>query len=997
MATYYWVGGTGTWDTTTTTNWSATTGGAGGAGVPGLADVAIIDTSSGTGTITCTGGRCATLTVTATQAITLGATSSTLTVTSDLTFPTGNSFAVAASLTLTLGGATVGSGLTGARTFTTGGKTLGILVIDGLATQSWTLTGALTCANGITLNSGTFNTAGFAVSCSSFTIAPSSVVKTLTLGASTITCSSTWTVNSTGFLTFNANTSTISLSSSVNFQFTGGGLNYNNVTFTTTAANTTTIAGSNSFNNLTFASPSTGIKAVSFSANQVITGTLTCNGATIIRRILLRSDTMGTTRTLTVAAESMSNCDFRDIATAGAASPFTGSNFGDCGGNSGITFPAAKTVYWNLGGTTTNWSATAWATSSGGTPALANFPLAQDTAVIDNTGTTPTTLQIEVSWNIGTLNMSSRTSAVTVSNPGGPTFYGDFTAGTGVTFSGNTTNTFSNRTIKTFTTAGVTISFPVSVDAPGGGLQLNGNFTSGTTTATVGLQVLRGTFDAGSYNVYIPKFSSNTSNTRTINMGSGTWTLYGTATVWTTSTVAGLTLNKGTSNIVISELSTAAKTFVTGSNAFSFPKISYYDAGYILTFSDGITTDELANIPNSSATTIYFSTTSSSTIGTWSVTGSVGNLPQIRTNSAGTSATIAVTNKTTSAIDYLNIRDITCTSRDPVTFFVGTNSQNIGNNNGIAFTTTDYNIHVLTSGSSWSVPSDFNPSSNTIHLFGGGGGGANGYSTVGKTGGGGGGGGGYTRATNVALTPSGSVAITVGGGGAGGSSGAAGGTTSISGYTANGGGGGTATTGNSTGGGGGYGATYYGGNGGAGAISGTNTGGGGGGGAGGPNGTGGNGGTGYGSSTSPAGGGGGGNGGGTNGGNGTSTNGGDGGDSIVSSTTGGSGGSTGPGTSGTFGGGGGGSRGTSATTSGNGGSGVDILNSFGGGGGKGGQSSAALVGANSGLYGAGGGGGAALSSGATYSGGAGSQGAIIIVYTTGGPVAQNSNFFLLFG
>lgn len=995
MATYYWVGGTGTWDTTTTTNWSATSGGAGGAGVPGLADIARIDASSGTGTITCTAGRCNTLTVTATQAITLGATSSTLTVTSDLTFPTGGSFAVAAGLTLTLGGQTVGSGLTGARTFVTGGKTLGILVIDGFSSQSWTLTGALTCTNSITLNSGTFNTAGFAVSCSSFVIPTSSISRTLTLGASTITCSSTWTVNSTAWLTFNANTSTISLSNAVNFQFTGGGLAYNDVTFTSTAANTITIAGSNSFNNLTFASPSSNIKAASFSADQVIGGTLTCNGATIIRRILLRSDTMGTTRTLYVAAESLSNCDFRDIAGAGAAAPFTGSNFGNCGGNSGITFPAAKTVYWNLGGTTTNWSATAWATSSGGTPALANFPLAQDTAVIDNTGTVPSTaIQIETNWNIGTLNMSNRTSAVTITHPGLPTIYGDFTVGTGVSLTSAATLTFSGRTTQTITTAGKTFVFPVIIDSPGGTVQLNGNFTSSVAAASVALTLTRGTFDAVTYDLSLSQFSSSNSNARTINMGSGTWTLTGTALVWTTNTLTNLTLNKQTSNIVISNTSTTSRSFASGGNSLSFPKISFYLAGYTLTFTNAISMDELASIPFSTANTITFSTNAASTVGTWSVKGVSGTVPNITSATSGTTAIVNVTNKTTSDIDYLSFRDITCNTLDPVTFFVGSNSTNVSNNNGVAFTTTNYNIHVLTSGASWSVPSDFNPSGNTIHLFGGGGGGANGYTTVGKIGGGGGGGGGYTKAINVPLTPSSSVAITVGGGGASGTTGGTGGSTSISGYTANGGTGGTATTGNSTGGTGGTGSTYNGGNGGAGATSGTYTGGGGGGGAGGPNGQGGRGGTGFGSSTAPAGGGGGGNGGGTNGGNGSSTQGGDGGDSIVSSTTGGAG-TTGVGNSGTFGGGGAGSRGTSAIASGNGGSGIDILNSFGGAGGKGGQSSSTVVGANTGLYGGGGGGGAATTG--AYSGGAGSQGAIIIVYTAGGPVAQNSNFFLLFG
>ena len=48
MATYFWVGGSGTWNNSNTTNWSATSGGAGGAGVPNSADVANFDVNSGT-------------------------------------------------------------------------------------------------------------------------------------------------------------------------------------------------------------------------------------------------------------------------------------------------------------------------------------------------------------------------------------------------------------------------------------------------------------------------------------------------------------------------------------------------------------------------------------------------------------------------------------------------------------------------------------------------------------------------------------------------------------------------------------------------------------------------------------------------------------------------------------------------------------------------------------------------------------------------------------
>jgi hypothetical protein len=52
MANRYWVGGSGTWDTTSTANWSATSGGASGASAPNAADPVLIDANSGSGTIT---------------------------------------------------------------------------------------------------------------------------------------------------------------------------------------------------------------------------------------------------------------------------------------------------------------------------------------------------------------------------------------------------------------------------------------------------------------------------------------------------------------------------------------------------------------------------------------------------------------------------------------------------------------------------------------------------------------------------------------------------------------------------------------------------------------------------------------------------------------------------------------------------------------------------------------------------------------------------------
>jgi hypothetical protein len=51
MAARYWVGGSGTWDASDTTHWSATTGGAGGASAPTAADTVNFDASSGTAAV----------------------------------------------------------------------------------------------------------------------------------------------------------------------------------------------------------------------------------------------------------------------------------------------------------------------------------------------------------------------------------------------------------------------------------------------------------------------------------------------------------------------------------------------------------------------------------------------------------------------------------------------------------------------------------------------------------------------------------------------------------------------------------------------------------------------------------------------------------------------------------------------------------------------------------------------------------------------------------
>jgi hypothetical protein len=974
MATYYWVGGTGTWNTVSNTNWAATSGGTGGlVGPPTSADNAIIDTSSGTGTITCTGAVCLDLTVTASQAILLGNTGSTLSVYGNLTFPSGGSFSPNGVFTITFAATTTG------KTITTNGKNINGLTFNGVG-GGWTLGFALNVINAITLTNGTFSTGNFSVTAGSFVYSATGTA-TLTLGSSTITLtlasSTVWNFATTTGLTFNPNTSTIVLNTLAQI-FAGGDLTYNNVSFTPASSTAQNITGANTFANLTLGAPSTtGLVSYIFAANQTITGTLTAGGATIINRVWLRSSVPTTSITITAAAASISNADFTDITAAGAASPFTGSNFGNAVNNSGITFPAAKTVYWNLAGAQ-SWTQAGWATSSGGTPALANFPLAQDTAVFDNTGSVTGLISINLGWNIGTVDMSARTSAMSLTNgANNPNIYGNWLNGTGVTLAGTGTLIFGGRNTQSITSNGITFTQGITINSIGGTVQLVDDLTTATTST---LNLTNGTFNANNKNVTIGFFSSSNSNTRTLTMGSGTWTLSGTGAIWTTTNITGLTFNVDTANIVLSDTSTTARTFSSG--VLTYNTITIGGTTGISTTTLGVSAGIVINTLASTKTVAHTITFSSNvTINNWTVTGTAGNVVTVNSSVATTQRTLTYTGGQLS-MDYMSIQSINFSyglgATQPYKVYAGANSTNGGNNAGILFQPTTVKAYLLTTGTSWTAPADWRSNSNTIHMIGGGGGAS---SSVGsgdnKAAGAGGGGGGYTVLTNQTL--SGSVPYTIGAFGGANSNG--GNTTFNTTNTAGGGQKGISTTTPSSSGGAGGTGTYAGGSGGAGAFGtavSTSYGGGGGGGAGGPNGVGGNGGAGFGSATAAnlAGGGGGGNGGGSNGTAGSSALGGNGGNNFGG--TGGATGGSGAGVAGTAGGGGAGGAGGAGGTAGNGSGGIDIANTVGGGSGPGGSTAQGSVG-TAGLYGGGGGGGGVTTTGGGA--GIGTQGVIFIIYT----------------
>lgn len=601
MANRYWVGGAGTWSSTNTANWSATSGGAGGATVPVSTDDVIFDANSGTGTVS---------------------TALSITVNS-LLLDNGN------LITVSLGAALVSN-------------------------------------TSVNIRQGTFTTNNYNVT-ANFLSSNSANVRAINLGSSNVTLSISTPVNfgTTSNLTFNAGTSQINVTHTAPV-FNGDGQSFYNVSFTSTGITTATINGSNTFNNLSITGKTAvGIGSVIVSDNQTINGTLTLSpGTNATMRTFVRSDTIGTTRTLTCAAvASLTDIDFRDITIAGSAAPVSGTRLGDCKGNSGITFDAPKTVYWRAtSGASWGASTSSWSLTAGGTATHAAFPLAQDTAVFTATypssGTTPA---LGAAYNIGTIDMSDRTTSTMtfVTSTHTPSIYGNWITGTGITFSGTGTFIFAGRGSQTITSAGKTFTQSINIDSPGGSVTLLDALTTNRSAAGA-LTVTQGTFDANGYNVTLSgtssSFASTVSLIRTVAIGSGTWTIAGSGTAWNISNITGLTVT-GTGTINLS--ATASRTFA-GGGVQTYPTITQSNTN-TLTISGS---NKFANITNTALGTVRFTGGTTTEFDAFNLNGTS---TAARLTVGSTDATQAILKK-------------------PTAWNVGTGSQDGGNNTGLSFT-----------------------------------------------------------------------------------------------------------------------------------------------------------------------------------------------------------------------------------------------------------------------------------------------------------------------
>lgn len=662
-------------------NWSA-----GGSWVGGIAPTAAddvlltvtsgaitIDGTSGTPnlcrSLDCT-GYTGTLTQGSTGVLNIGDASG-----GKLTLVAGMTYVPNLSSTINFKSTTTGNNIT------TAGKSLGIIIFNGSG-GGWVLQDAITVQGGsqATLTLGTLDTNGQTCSFYGFTMSAG----TLTLGASSITASlvTGWTVNGG---TLNANTSTITLTATTTPVFAGGGKTYNNVVMNSGSSGAS-ITGANTFANLTITGIVSQTGFLTLSSNQTITTALTINGNSVINRVLIQSNTLGTARTITAASVTVTNADFQDITGAGAGSwnlaAITGLS-GDCGGNSGITFTTPATSFWVPSGATSTGSfsaVTRWANASAGVAGTGRAPLPQDTSRFDASSIDAGSRIITQNMvRIGTVDWTGVTNTPAWTKTTNCVFFGSITLVNGMTQSGTNQYTYGGRGSNTFTRASTTWTNQLNINCIGGTLTSQDSFVSSST-----FSLTSGNYIANSGGCTFTTASISGSVTRSIDMGSGTWTLSSTGTVWDANLITNLTFTKNSSTINITDTSATSKT-VTG-GTLTYQNITFTGDNIILASSNTFAgTFAVNNAGRTNGLKITQSTTQTLTAAAncFTTNGFAANLAKL-TSTTTTAATLTAPNQAQISVDFMSIDHSTVTQSN--TWYAGTNSTDGGVNTRWIFT-----------------------------------------------------------------------------------------------------------------------------------------------------------------------------------------------------------------------------------------------------------------------------------------------------------------------
>lgn len=327
--------------------------------------------------------------------------------------------------------------------------------------------------------------------------------------------------------------------------------------------------------------------------------------------------------------------------------------------------------YW-VGGTAV-WDGTAgtkWATTSGGVGG-ASVPTFVDDVFFDNLSTGLCTISggVRIAKSINCTGFTGAWGGSADLNVDG-----SLTLFAGMTYAHAGIITISGTGV--VTTAGKPLALEI-FGSPGDTITLADDLLASGKT----LFVTRGTFDAANFNVSIQKFnSSDDSYSRTVNMGSGTWTITGSfGTVWDTGIATQLTVNPGASTISLTGLGIAVSiVFAGGGKNYYNLNVGGSGFGQITILGS----NAFNNITNTAQPiVIRFNGGSTQTVSNFGLSGVASSPVTIRSNNPGVQFNLSKSSGTVNA-QYLSIQDSNATG--------GANwnavaSQNLGNNTGWFF------------------------------------------------------------------------------------------------------------------------------------------------------------------------------------------------------------------------------------------------------------------------------------------------------------------------
>ncbi len=423
-----------------------------------------------------------------------------------------------------------------------------------------------------------------------------------------------------------------------------------------------------------------------------IEDTLTVSdGATTSNRVLIASDTIGTSRTITVNAGgtiSFSNVDFRDVHLHNVdvdpydASAIAGGS-GNCGGNTGITFTTADDWYWHQG--TGNWSdPTKWFTATNGGGSVSTYPpLPQDTAKFDassfDAGGATVTQDMP---RIGSVDFTGVTNSPQFGDIiASMSIFGSITWGA-VTLEGYTrTWTWEGRGAYSFTSNGVSfVSKSFILNAPGGSmLILQDALTIDSLTIT------RGTFNANGQNVTLAGFSGEGTETRGVTLGAGTWTVTGTLYQWELRFIIGLTWDATGSTL---KFTGSAATVYMRSGTLVYNNIwvapGAGTSGFQLAYTSNVSCTGYFKDDGTAAHSILFTAGTTTTAAQFLISGNPGALHTI---GSITAAGHILAKSGGGIVNLSNVSVSYSTASPALTFYAGPTppSVNGGNNSGWTF------------------------------------------------------------------------------------------------------------------------------------------------------------------------------------------------------------------------------------------------------------------------------------------------------------------------